>query len=127
MPRKLRDKDQTKINTKKEAIDAKDTADITAKQVYIPFLAQPYTENQLKQWLKKRTDILDDFTAKNNNEIKDLETIKYDALDSVCKPIVDKILAFESYHEDMTNITTEAQYDSLIWFILYRFANNDTV
>ncbi len=126
MPRKLKYKDQTKINTKKSAINAKDTAYITAKQVTIPFLAKPYTENQLKQWLKYRTDILDDFTAKNNNQIKDLEADKYDALDSVCKPIVDKILTHQDYFHDMQSITTGEQYDAIIWFIIYRNVNNDT-
>lgn len=87
----------TKLNTKLAAIQSKNTADITARHVYIPFLGNGYTEAQLQAWLKKVTDVLEDVRDGNytDQQIQTFMTNVYNSLSASDKLIADKLIAGE--------------------------------
>lgn len=109
-----------RLNTKLNAVLAKDTADITARKVNIPFLGDTYTEAQLKAWLKKVTDVLENVRdgAYTDQQIQTFMTNVYNSLSASDKLIADKIMAGESWNDTPSDADN---YDKLRAIMLYKF------
>lgn len=106
----------TKLNTKLNAITAKDQNAIISAQITIPRLTKPYILSDLQAWITKRTDTLN--TAKTYTEQDRINAINilYGQLDAVSKAIADKIIAGENF--TIPDTVSNLNYDRLVGIIL---------
>lgn len=107
-----------KLQTKLDAILAKDLDDIIAKDPYIPFLGKNYNKNSLQNWLQKRIDVLVELRdgGYTEQQMQKFVDFHYGKLNAADKLVADKILNGEEY-----SVANEAQWENVVMFILYRF------
>ena len=110
---------QQKLNTKLNAIRAKDAAAIAAAGITIPFLNSGYTSTQLQAWIDKRITRLEEVATKTDAEILAIRNNLYNGLNTAGKEIADKIIAGENF--TIPGNTSSANYDRLIGIILITF------
>jgi hypothetical protein len=110
---------QTRLNTKLNAILSKDVVALVSKQVTIPYLAKPYTAAQLQSWLDKRSSRLNEMWNMTDAEVSSLRDTLYNGLNTAGKNVADKIIAGENF--TIPSNTTSANYDRLIGIILITF------
>lgn len=106
-----------KLQTKLDAILAKDLDAIVALQTYIPALGNSYNRNQLDTWLKKRSKYLDDGKIYTEAQIDAFYGNLYSSLSTEDKVIADKIVTDEDYDIDLE----VNDYEQLVLVMLYHF------
>lgn len=107
-----------KLNILLQAIHDKDTADITAKKVYLPFIGRNYTEAGLQTWLGGRTVLLQYAKDHPTMNVQIAIGPLYNSLNTEDKLIADKILAEEEY---LLVPSGQDGYEKLVKIILYKF------
>lgn len=107
-----------KLNTKLNAILAKDLDDIVARKVYLPFMGNSYTKAELQAWLDKRSGLLQKAKTLTEAQITQARKVVYNSLSAFDKLIADRIIAGEPY--DFTPSDQDA-YEKLVLIILYKF------
>jgi len=55
----IRKMNKNRVNVKLEAIKNKDTAEILKKHTWLPNIGYPESEQQIREWLQTRADILE--------------------------------------------------------------------
>lgn len=113
--------DHDKLNTKLNAILAKDLDSIMAQEVYLPFMGKNYTRPQLEAWLKKRLDLLIDIRDGNYTDLqitKFMDNV-YKTLSASDKLIADSIMAGESSVNFQPS--DGDNYEKLVLIMLYKF------
>ena len=110
-----------KLNAKLDAINAKDLADIIAKNTYIPRLGFPpnYDQTSLQGWLDKKANFLDDGKVYTEVEINNFKNTIYNRLTKSSKAIADNILAGNPY--EIPDSVSDNDYDDLMLIILYKW------
>jgi hypothetical protein len=109
---------QNKLDAKLNALLAKDTTELAANHVYLPFLGSDYTAAQADAWLTKRISRLQDIDVNKYSDvqIEGIKTTIYNQISTANKYIADKILAGGSYEELPQD--NEDDYDRLVALIL---------
>ena len=107
-----------KLNAKLDAINAKDLADIIAKNTYIPYLGFPpdYDQAALQGWLNRKKNFLDDAKVYTETQLNNFKNSIYNRQTPQNKKIADAILAGEEF--DLTGLSYNV-YEDMVLFILY--------
>jgi len=107
-----------KLNAKLDAINAKDLADIIAKNTYIPYLGFPpdYDQAALQGWLNRKKNFLDDAKVYTETQLINFKNSIYNRQTPQNKKIADAILAGQEYSLEELSYNV---YEDMVLFILY--------
>ena len=110
-----------KIATKFQAIRSKSIGNIVSQGVYIPFMGNAYSRDEVKAWLDIRAEVLEFAQqASNVTQITNARQALYGELCASCKLIADKVIAGQEY--DLQSCCGAMDYNRLCFIILYIFA-----
>lgn len=109
---------QEKLDTKLGAMLDKNTTQMAADHVYLPFLGSDYTAAQADTWINKRVSTLQDIDTNNYTDvqIENMKSIIYNQLSIENKVVADQIIGGNSF--SLNGILDEGDYDRLIALIL---------
>ncbi len=109
-----------KLITKLDAILNKDVTDITAKHIYIPFLGNKYTQEELQAWLDEKSTLLSQIKISNltDKQINTAITSVYNTLNAQDKLIADRIIVGEHF---FFHGSDQAGHEGLVTIHLYKF------
>jgi hypothetical protein len=110
---------QPRLLRKLQAIRDKDVDGIVAKKVYLPFIGNNYTKQQLVNWFQSRIDLLEQAVNATDQQIENRVTTYYNSLNAADKAIADKIIADQDY--DLGLASNFNAYEKLVAIILSKF------
>lgn len=110
-----------RLNTKLDAILSMDEEAIILEGTYIPFLFPDYNKNQLRQWLKKVSDVLVDVRdgAYSDAQIQVFVDNLYASLSANDRNIADVILS--GGEANLGSASDAIAYDKLRAISIYKF------